>query len=66
METEPKTITSRDILTVNEAAELLKVSTATVRDMCDKGELPHRMCGNRRRIPGWLLIHWLATGNDVE
>ncbi|KEJ93181.1 helix-turn-helix domain-containing protein [Synergistes jonesii] len=55
----PFSITSSDILTVSEAAELLKISPDTVRSMCDRGELPHRKCGNRRRFPGWLLIEWL-------
>ncbi|WP_307755929.1 helix-turn-helix domain-containing protein [uncultured Cloacibacillus sp.] len=55
----PFSITSSDILTVSEAAAVLKISPDTVRSMCDRGELPFRKCGNRRRFPGWLLIEWL-------
>ena len=42
-----------------EVAKILKVSKGTVYAMCDRGELPYRKLGNRRRIPGWLLIDWL-------
>lgn len=61
----PFSITSSDILTVSEAAELLKISPDTVRAMCDRGELPYRKCGNRRRFPGWLLIEWLH-GSQIK
>lgn len=60
----PKSISSSDILTVSDVAKLLKVCPETVRKMCDTGELPHRMCGNRRRIPGWLLIEWLHNSKE--
>ena len=52
-------INSSDILTCLEVAKILKVSKGTVYAMCDRGELPYRKLGNRRRIPGWLLIDWL-------
>lgn len=60
----PQSISPADILTVSEAAKLLRICPETVRKMCDKGELPHRMCGNRRRIPGWLLIEWLHNSKE--
>ena len=62
----PQSITSADILTVAEVASLLKICPDTVRSMCDRGELPCRMCGNRRRIPGWLLIEWLHKCGEEE
>lgn len=38
-------------LTVKQAASLLQVSTATIYELCERGELPHRRVLNAIRIP---------------
>jgi excisionase family DNA binding protein len=45
-----------------QAGELLGVSAETVRRMMDRGELPHRLIGNRRRISRGQLEAWQAKG----
>jgi len=60
-----QTISREDILTPEEAAKILKVSTDTVYAACDAGKLPYRKIGNRRRIPGWLIIDWLDSCKPV-
>lgn len=43
-------LTAEDILTVPEAAELLRMSPSTVAHLCRTGELPSRKLGRRRII----------------
>jgi excisionase family DNA binding protein len=38
------------LLTVRETAELLRVSTATVYGLCERGELPHVRVSNAIRL----------------
>lgn len=59
-------INRSDILTVAEAAELLKVSKDSIRAACDAGKLPFRKIGRMRRFPAWLLIDWLDNAGKVE
>jgi len=56
-----ESISRKDILTPQEAADLLAVSTDTIYEMCNAGQLPFIKCGNRRRIPGWRLIEILEN-----
>lgn len=49
-----------DLLTVQEVADRLRVSTATVYRMCDRGELPQVRVSNAIRIPADALAHWLS------
>lgn len=60
-EDKKKSISRSDILTVAEAADLLKVSKDTIRAACDARKLPFRKIGRMRRFPAWLLIDWLDT-----
>lgn len=54
---EPVTVlTTMSELTPNEAAEALNVSRATVTKLIDAGDLPCRMVGSHRRIPGAALM----------
>lgn len=55
----PETVSSKDILTPEQVAKIMGVCKDTVYSMCDSGKIPCRKFGNRRRIPGWLLIQWL-------
>ena len=60
------TISRSDILTVGEAAELLKVSKDSIRAACDAGKLPFRKIGRMRRFPAWLLIDWLDSAGKLS
>lgn len=59
----PKTVTMQDILTVQEAADLLKVSNDTIYAMVEADKLPHRRVGRQIRFPAWLIIDWLDNGS---
>ena len=59
-------ISRSDILTVAEAADLLKVSKDTIRAACDAGKLPFRKIGRMRRFPAWLLIDWLENAGKLS
>lgn len=43
-------VVSDEVLSVEEVAEYLKVSTQTVRKLIKKGELPYFMVGNSYRV----------------
>lgn len=60
----PEVITSQDILTPVQAGKILGVCADTIYQMCDSGKLPHVRLGNRRRIPGWLLMEWLHKSGE--
>ena len=54
--------TQQEVLTVREAAELLRVNPSTVYEMCRRNELPHGRLGNAIRISrAALLAHVGAT-----
>lgn len=53
---------SGELLTVREAAQALRVCTATVYRLCDLGELPNLRILNALRIPRTALARYL----DVE
>ena len=59
-------ISRSDILTVAEAADLLKVSKDTIRAACDAGKLPFRKIGRMRRFPAWLLIDGLDNAGKLS
>jgi excisionase family DNA binding protein len=51
-----------DLLTVREAAELLRVRPVTIYGLCSAGKLPHLRVSNairisRRELEGWLRGH---------
>jgi excisionase family DNA binding protein len=51
----------REVLTVREAAELLRVGEHTVRALAARGELPARRLGRRWRFSRRALLDWLAA-----
>lgn len=53
---------SKEVLNVEEAAELLAVSVWTVRDAAHKGELPARKVGRAWRFSRRALLDYLADG----
>lgn len=59
----PNSTDSVDVLTVTEAARLLRVNTKTVYAAVQRQELPGvRKIGGTIRILRSALLHWLATG----
>ncbi len=51
-----------EVLTPDEAAELLQVDPDVVRDLARGGELPGRELGGEWRFARAALLAWLATG----
>lgn len=49
-------------LTVEEAAQSLRVSAVAIREAIQNGGLPARIVGRGYRIDVDALKHWLATG----
>lgn len=54
-----------ELLTVKEAAGLLKVSHAQVRKMIQNGELPAVRVGREYRIPGMCLWEFIEGNLTV-
>ena len=53
-----------EVLTLSEAAELLRVDAAVVRKLAEAGGLPGRQVGDEWRFSRSLLFDWLAGGAD--
>jgi excisionase family DNA binding protein len=51
-----------DVLTLAEAAELLRVDEKTVAAMADSGELPARKLGDEWRLTRSAVLRWLEEG----
>lgn len=51
-----------DVLTVAEAAALLRLNKKTVYDAVDRNELPHQRIGWKIRISRTALLAWLTQG----
>jgi excisionase family DNA binding protein len=56
----------REVLNVEEAAELLGVSAWTVRDLAHRGELPARKIGRAWRFSRLALLDYVADGTQRE
>lgn len=54
----------KEVLNVEEVAELLDVSVWTVRDAAHKGQLPARKVGRAWRFSRQALLNYLADGMD--
>lgn len=55
---------AHDVLDVQEAAALLAVSPATVREQARLGRLPGRKIGREWRFSRRALLDWLADSDD--
>lgn len=53
----------KEVLNVEETAELLEVSVWTVRDLAHRGELPARKVGRAWRFSRKALLEYLADRN---
>lgn len=49
-----------EILTVQEAAALLKVGKNSLYDAIGRGEVPHRRIGRKIRLSREALMRWLS------
>lgn len=55
---------TKDVLDVQDAADLLGVSVWTVRDAANKGELPARKVGRAWRFSRQALLQWLEGDRE--
>jgi excisionase family DNA binding protein len=55
-----------EVLTVGEAAALLRLEEAVVREAAERGELPGRRLAGHWRFSRAALLAWLAAGSGVE
>jgi excisionase family DNA binding protein len=53
-----------EVLTLEEAAQFLRVSEATVYQLARSGELPARKVGREWRFVGSRLLAWLLQGGQ--
>ena len=53
-----------DVLTVEQAAELLQLSGKTLKRLAQAGRIPGRRVGNQWRFSRQALMDWLA-GKDL-
>ena len=52
-----------DFMTVQEAAQALRISSRTLKALLEAGEIPFTRCGERTiRIPRQTLAEWIARG----
>lgn len=52
-----------DFLTVQEAAQALRISSRTFRALIEAGQIPHIKCGVRLiRVERQALTEWVANG----
>ena len=57
---------TNDVLTLEEAAALLKLSADTVRSRAEEGDLPGRRFGKEWRFARIAVLAWLADGDPQK
>jgi excisionase family DNA binding protein len=55
-----------DVLTLDEAAALLKLPADTVRSRAEEGDLPGRRFGSEWRFARMAVLGWLADGDPPK
>jgi excisionase family DNA binding protein len=55
-----------DVLTLAEAAELLRIDEQTVAKAAERGELPGRKLGGEWRFARSAVLRWLAGAGEEE
>ncbi len=55
-------IANDEVYTVEDLAQLLQLSSWTVRGLVKSGKIPHIKIGNRYRFCGWQIKEWLNQG----
>lgn len=54
-----------EVLTLEEAAELLRLGPAAARAAAEAGEIPGRRIGGRWRFSRRRLVEWLEAGDEA-
>ena len=65
MDNKSQIYTESDLLNPAEAAKFLRVSRATIYNLVNQNQIPHRKVGNQPRFPFWLLKEWVE-GKEVS
>ena len=55
-----------DVLTLDEAGQLLKLPADAVRSRAEEGELPGRRFGKEWRFARTAILDWLAEGETQK
>ena len=58
---EAKTVAADELLTLDEAAALLKVPKSWIYERTRKGAIPHLKLGKYLRFPRATLLQWVST-----
>ena len=61
-----KGVETIQLYTVNEVADLLKVSDRTIRRLCESGALPHIYVGSQIRFTGSDLKNYLISNKKGD
>lgn len=59
-------VSERDVLTADDAAQLLRVSAKTVKRMAGEGRLPAQRVGRAWRFSRVAVLEWLAEGEKAS
>jgi excisionase family DNA binding protein len=59
-------VSERDVLTADDAAQLLRVSAKTVKRMAGEGKLPAQRVGRAWRFSRVAVLEWLAEGEKAS
>lgn len=58
--------TQSDILTVDEAAELLKIPRSSVYKLAQQGKIPAKKVGRHWRFHRTTLVNWISGNLTIE
>ena len=51
-----------EVMTVDEAAALIRVNRKTVYEAINRGDLPHQRVGRKIRLSRTALVAWISQG----
>jgi excisionase family DNA binding protein len=66
MSAEPRDVSNRDILNIDEAAELLGVSVKTFNKVLHSQSMPARKIGREWKFSRQALIEWVGSGRSEQ
>ena len=56
----------KEILTLSQGAELLQISTVTLRKLIQEGQIKARKVGREWRISRQILLDWVECNEEKE
>lgn len=59
-------MTDHDVLTLDEAAALLRLDRRTVADAIRRGDLPGRKIGRRWRLSRRAVLRWIGAADHAS